>query len=161
MLALTVLVSSTVPRTVHVVGVECWIVPNWNVAQVVVLCRVTATVTWIILGNISRQGWRKRRSGPNKTPGTPIPRGVVATTVSAARLADKAGVRMFSIRLSIFDIFGVEREARGVDQEALSIAPAHERSHSDDTDDQYNQSKDPKDRPNKGFIFEEGLSLGF
>jgi len=79
-------------------------------------------------------------------------------TVSAVIAANKFGMRTPPIRHSVFDIFRVEGEVGGIGQETLSIAPAHERSHKDDDSNQGNQSNYPKDRPNKGFIFEEGLS---
>lgn len=168
MLNPTVWISATVSGTVHVVGVGCWIVSDRDIAQVVVLIRVTTVITSIILGNVLGHGWRTcrcrsrdaTRAGSEHTDINPVVQREIIVTVSDIMLADKAGLRIFLFRCSVFNIFGVKGEFFGVGQEAFSIAPAHERSDDNKHDDQKYQSGEPKHKTRKGFIFKETFRFG-
>jgi len=108
----TVRVSVIVPRTIHVVGVGCWIVTNRKVAHVVVLGQVTAVIASMILGGVVRHGWRKggSRSGDTTRTDNPVVQRVITVTVSDVMLAHKIGARMriLLVGRSVFDISGVE-----------------------------------------------------
>jgi len=108
----TVRVSVIVPRTIHVVGVGCWIVTNRKVAHVVVLGQVTAVIASMILGGVVRHGWRKggSRSGDATRTDNPVVQRVITVTVSDVMLAHKIGARMriLLVGRSVFDISGVE-----------------------------------------------------
>lgn len=81
--------------------------------------------------------------------------------MTTAMVADRTRMRilLLSRRSSVFNIFGVEGEARGVSHETFSLAPAHVRSHGDDQNDQNDQSSEPVNKPRERFILEESLSL--
>ena len=66
-LSLTDWISSAVPRTVHVIGVGGCTIPGPDVGQIVILGRVTAIVSGIILGEVGGDRWR-RRCGSGNTP---------------------------------------------------------------------------------------------
>lgn len=108
----TVRVSVIVPRTIHVVGVGCWIVTNRKIAHVVVLGQVTAVIASMILGGVVRHGWRKggSRSGDATRTDNPVVQRVITVTVSDVMLAHKIGARMriLLVGRSVFDISGVE-----------------------------------------------------
>jgi hypothetical protein len=105
-------VSVIVPRTIHVVGVGCWIVTNRNVTHVVVLGQVAAVIASTILGGVVRHGWRKggSRSGDTTRTDNPVVQRVITMTMSDVMLAHKVGARMRMLLVGrfVFDISGVE-----------------------------------------------------
>ena len=110
-----------------------------------ILGRVTAVVTRIILGKVGgdrRRRRRRSRNTPHATCGKPTSspgaRGVFAMAMATAVIPGRTRMRIFVLgrRSSVFDIFGVEGEVGGVGQETFSIAPAHIRRHGDGHEDQ-------------------------
>jgi hypothetical protein len=62
---------------------------------------------------------------------------------------------------TVLHISGVLEEIVGGGQEpAVSIAPAHVKNHSNDYNNRTGESSEPKNKPRKGFIVQEGISLG-